>query len=270
MSFFDKGAPLIKSTMLPILFSFHSSVNSGKRSFGTNAFSLLVEDYFKHNNIKASNYKTMQLLAFLYFYLLEKLYKRGLVDTVFDNNDWNPIQLKNILIERKTYCEKNGSFEHATLSKEGVSAKTERYNRDFLVSNDHKKYKITRFNDLCYNPANLKFGVICLNKFGSAIFSPIYVTFEINKNFDPNFIGFLLTRNSFINKALKYQQGTVYERMAVSPDDLLNMEIQAPKFDEQNKISNNLNNLSSKVDCEVKILEKLVSLKNSLLQQMFI
>lgn len=198
------------------------------------------------------------------------MYKRGLVNTIFDNNDWNLIQLKNILIERKTYCEKNGSFEHATLSKEGVSSKTERYNRDFLVSNDDKKYKITRFNDLCYNPANLKFGVICLNKFGSAIFSPIYVTFEINKNFDPDFIGFSLTRNNFINKALRYQQGTVYERMAVSSEDLLNMEIQVPKFDEQRKISNKLNTLSSKVDCEVKILEKLIILKNSLLQQMFI
>lgn len=193
-----------------------------------------------------------------------------MINTIFDNNDWNSIQLKNILIERKTYCEKNGSFEHATLSKDGVSSKTERYNRDFLVSNDDKKYKITRFNDLCYNPANLKFGVICLNKFGSAIFSPIYVTFEINKNFDSDFIGFSLTRINFINKALRYQQGTVYERMAVSPEDLLNMEIQVPKFDEQRKISNKLNTLSSRVDCEVKILEKLIILKSSLLQQMFI
>lgn len=51
--------------------------------------------------------------------------------------------------------------------------KTERYDRDFLVSSE-KKYKITKMSDICYNPANMKFGVICLNTYGNAIFSHIH------------------------------------------------------------------------------------------------
>ena len=83
-----------------------------------------------------------------------------------------------------------------------------------LVSTENKKYKVTHYNDLCYNPANLKFGVICLNKYGDAIFSPIYITFEIDKEVDVDFLGANLTRWDFINRALRFQQGTVYERMA--------------------------------------------------------
>ena len=94
-----------------------------------------------------------------------KLYKRGLINNLFDRKIktagiWKKYNLSEILTERKTYCEKDGTYEHATLSKEGVYGKTERYDRDFLVSSDDKKYKITKYGDLCYNPANLKFGVI--------------------------------------------------------------------------------------------------------------
>ena len=86
--------------------------------------------------------------------------------------------------------------------------------------------------DICYNPANMKFGVICLNTYGNAIFSPIYITFEIKSDFDKPFVGLYMTRNDFINRSLKFQQGTVYERMAVSPEDLLSMDIELPNLDD--------------------------------------
>ncbi len=90
---------------------------------------------------------------------------------------------------------------------------------------------------MCYNPANLKFGVICLNNYGDAIFSPIYVTFEINDAYDVEFIGANLSRWDFINRALRFQQGTVYERMAVSPEDFISIRCFFPTKDEQQRLS---------------------------------
>ena len=146
----------------------------------------------------------------------------------------------------------------------------DRYDRNFLVSSDDKKYKITKLWDLCYNPANLKFGVICLNTYGNAIFSPIYITFEINDGFDKHFIAACLTRDDFINKALKYQQGTVYERMAVSPDDLLSMDVKLPTLSVQQQFSA----IFQKIDMAIQLHEKQLNFFNSqkrtLLQQMFI
>ena len=204
-----------------------------------------------------------------------KLYKRGLINNLFDRKikttgTWKKYALSEVLTERKTYCEKDGTYEHATLSKDGVYGKTERYDRDFLVSSDDKKYKITKEGDLCYNPANLKFGVICLNTYGDAIFSPIYVTFEIATKFDKHFIAACVTRNDFVNAALRFQQGTVYERMAVSPEDLLSMKIELPEMSVQKHFSNIFQKLDLLIAVHEKQFESMVAQKRTLLQQMFI
>ena len=183
---------------------------------------------------------------------------------------WQLVPLTEILTERKTYETKGNEYPHATLSKDGIYAKNERYDRDFLVKDEEKQYKITHLNDICYNPANLKFGVICRNSFGSAIFSPIYITFEVNKHFSPFFIGYYLTNPDFINRIRKYEEGTIYERMAVSPDDFLRGAIYVPPMETQNKIVYALGKIQEKIDNESRILDKLKEQKKFLLLNMFI
>ena len=117
-----------------------------------------------------------------------------------------------------------------------------------MVSTENKKYKVTHYNDLCYNPANLKFGVICLNKYGDAIFSPIYVTFEVDEKVDVDFIGANVTRWDFINHALRFQQGTVYERMAVSPEDFLSIQCYLPSKNEQVHIASLMRVLDNRIE----------------------
>jgi type I restriction enzyme S subunit len=155
------------------------------------------------------------------------------------------------------------------LSKEGIYGKTARYDRDFLVSTENKKYKVTHLGDLCYNPANLKFGVICLNTYGDAIFSPIYVTFEIEASFDPDFIGAYLTRWDFINRALKYQQGTVYERMAVSPEDFVSIKCCFPQKAEQTRLAEFITLLDKRIAAQGKYVESLKKYKRGLLSSVF-
>ena len=142
--------------------------------------------------------------------------------------DWEEKKLKNILKEYKEVSVKDGTYEHVSLTKEGVVPKSERYERDFLVKDSDKKYRVTHLGDICYNPANLKFGVICRNKYGDGIFSPIYVTFRVMNDVIPEFVEMLVTRQDFIQYALRYQQGTVYERMSVSPEDLLSIKVFIP------------------------------------------
>lgn len=178
--------------------------------------------------------------------------------------------MKDILKERKEYSIKAGNLSHVTLSKNGIEEKTERYNRDFLVKSKYKNYKITKIYDLCYNPANLKFGVICLNTYGSAIFSPIYVTFEINYKFNPLYIGYYVTQQSFINSARKYEQGTVYERMAVAPEDFLKLNIWVPNKHIQDKFSTILISMDTKLKKEKEKLKKLEELKKGFMQSMFV
>lgn len=180
------------------------------------------------------------------------------------------IALKEILTERKEYCSKDGTYTHGTLSKEGVAPKTERYDRDFLVKNEDKQYKVTHLNDICYNPANLKFGVICRNTYGDLIFSPIYVTFEISDNVCPAYIELFLTNSNFIGRIRRYEQGTVYERMAVSPEDFLSYETHIPAYEEQVEFANEMQCIQRKIELETAFLSSLQNQRRFFLNAMFI
>lgn len=205
--------------------------------------------------------------------VMQKLFNQEVrfkVDDGSDYPDWEEKKLKNILKEYKEYSAKDGSYEHVSLTKEGVVPKSERYERDFLVKDVDKKYRITHLGDICYNPANLKFGVICRNKYGDGIFSPIYVTFRVCKDMLPEFVEMLVTRRDFIEYALKYQQGTVYERMSVSPDDLLSIKVMVPCMAEQKKIADCLVSLDNVINSYKATLSAWEELKKGLLQQMFV
>lgn len=205
--------------------------------------------------------------------VMQKLFSREVRFITDDGNEfpeWDEKRLKNILKEYKEYSAKDGSYEHVSLTKEGVVPKSERYERDFLVKDTHKKYRITHLGDICYNPANLKFGVICRNKYGDGIFSPIYVTFKVCKDMVPEFVEMLVTRRDFIEYALKYEQGTVYERMSVSSDDLLSIKVMVPCIAEQQKIADCLSSLDEVIEKQKATLAAWEELKKGLLQQMFV
>ena len=190
---------------------------------------------------------------------LLKEYKKGLMQKIFTQeirfkadggsefSDWEEKSLKTIFKERKLSATKADGYEHISLTTEGVVPKSERYERDFLVSDDNsKKYKVTKLDDICYNPANLKFGVISRNKYSDGIFSPIYVTFEVI-NADIKFIEYFVTRWDFINRVRKYEEGTVYERQAVKPEDFLKFSIPIPSIEEQTKIASFLSSIDKKI-----------------------
>ena len=182
---------------------------------------------------------------------------------------WEEKMLGKIIREYREYHEKDGTYEHVSLTKDGVISKTERYDRDYLVKCVDKKYRVTHMNDICYNPANLKFGVICRNTYGDGIFSPIYVTYRVNESYDPIFIEALVVRDAFIQQALRFQEGTVYERMSVSPSDFESMFVSVPSLPEQRKIADLLSavdDVISAQEAEVAAWEKR---KKGVMQKLF-
>ena len=156
------------------------------------------------------------------------------------NEDWEQRKLGEVLIERNVQHPQNAEFPLVSFTVEnGVTPKTDSYEREQLIRGDKKgkKYKETRRDDIVYNPANLKFGAIARNKYGNAVFSPIYVTYEVDKStIFPSFVEMFVTRDSFIQNALQYQQGTVYERMSVNTSDFEKLDIAIPSLAEQKEI----------------------------------
>lgn len=188
--------------------------------------------------------------------------------------EWEQSKLGNVLIERSILRKQSDEFPLVSFTvKNGVTPKTERYEREQLVVGDKKEksYKETRLNDIVYNPANLKFGAIARNKYGNAVFSPIYVTYDVREEMAlPSFVERFVTRESFIKNALRYQQGTVYERMAVSPNDFETLDILVPTKDEQKKIGDVFDNLDTLITLYQYNLECFQAVKKFLLQNLFV
>ena len=188
-------------------------------------------------------------------------------------DDWEERRLSEVLRERNNQQPQSMEYPLVSFTVEnGVTPKTDRYEREQLVVGDKssKKYKVTVLNDIVYNPANLKFGAISRNKYGNAVFSPIYVTFLVNNDVTmPEFIEMLITRKDFIKRALKYQQGTVYERQSVSPENLLSMNLYLPGKLEQEKIGTFFKHLDDTISLQQCKLDLLKEQKKGYLQKMF-
>lgn len=200
------------------------------------------------------------------------LLREHIIDFIFKLQDLSltSYSFNDIFKERKEYHVKDENVIHATLSKEGLFPKTDRYDRDFLVKDLDKKYKISYLNDIVYNPANLKFGVITRNNYGTCIISPIYITYEVNKNVESRFIELFVTRKKFLNEIRRYEQGTVYERMAVNSEDFLSYEAKLPSLKNQREIVSKIEFINKKINQENVYLDLLKKQKQYLLSNMFI
>ena len=199
--------------------------------------------------------------------LQKEVLKKALLD---QHSNWTSYKLKDLLSVRKQLQQPDASYPLSSFTADkGVTPKTIRYNREFLVRTNNKKYKITEYHDVVYNPANLKFGAIALNIYGKASISPIYETL-VPSNCDPYFLSLVITSHDFVQRALKYQEGTVYERMAVKVNDFLSLSVKLPNMDEQKKIGKLFSDLDNLIQIQDNNLVKYQLVKKSLLQQMFI
>lgn len=205
--------------------------------------------------------------------LLQKLLA-GKNNEIGFKGEWKYIKLKDIFGVRKerTTVTKELPLYSLTI-EDGVTEKTERYNREFLVKNDDKKYKITRKYDIVYNPSNLRYGAIAINKVENPVLlSPIYEVLYVKNDqlWDAEFIAQYLSSTRQIKIFSTKAEGTLIERMAVKIDAFLDTEIFVPlEIDEQRKIAVILGTL----DREVELLKKEINhlkLQKKGLQQQFL
>ena len=186
--------------------------------------------------------------------------------------DWEQYKLADILSRRKENRRIDSAYPRlAFAAGQGVIPLSERRtnNRDQLISDEkNKKYLVTYYNDIVYNPANLKYGAIDRNKYGQGVISPIYVTFT--SNICSGFIEHIVKSHEFKEKALSFEEGTVTKRQAVNPDNLLKIDVViTPNSKEQEKISKLFELIDRFITLHQRKLEHLNLKKKALLQKLF-
>lgn len=186
--------------------------------------------------------------------------------------EWKERKLNDILIERNQPQKISADAPLLAFTiKEGVINPEDKKSnkRDFLIKDkENKKFLLTEYNDIIYNPANLKFGAIHRNKLGRGVVSPIYAIFYTNEY--PTFIEYVVTDSNFIKRSLKYLEGTVIKLMTLKPKDFLLMKIKLPSKKEQQKIADCLSAYDESIQIKKEKLEIWKDIKKGLLQQMFV
>ena len=187
-------------------------------------------------------------------------------------DDWEQHELGEVLTERKILQKISDDAPIlAFASGQGVIDRSERKsnNRDHLtLDQTNKIYKLTEYNDIVYNPSNLKYGAIDRNKHGRGVISPIYVTFTTEE--EPSFIELIVKSEKFKLRALQYEEGTVVKRQSVKPENLLSLDVKiSPSRDEQKKIGTLFKQLDNLITRHQRKYDKLVTIKKSMLEKIF-
>ncbi|MGR3278358.1 hypothetical protein ACSYAD_25005 [Acaryochloris marina NIES-2412] len=186
--------------------------------------------------------------------------------------EWEQVSLGEVLTERNVLQKISDDAPiRAFASGQGVIDRSERKsnNRDHLTLDQaNKLYKLTEYDDIVYNPANLKYGAIDRNKLGRGVISPIYVTFTTKH--EPSFIEPIVKSERFQLRALLFEEGTVVKRQSVSPENLLSLKVTVtPCPTEQEKIGSYFKSLDQMIGLHQRKHDKLVTLKQAMLNKMF-
>ncbi len=188
-------------------------------------------------------------------------------------SSWEHHIIGNFVNQRK---EKAAPSEDAPLCsltiKDGVTTKTERYNREFLVKDKgNKTYKVVHPKDIVFNPANLRWGAIARSEMPhKVVLSPIYEVFRILENkIDSDFLTFALTCKRQIGVFATKTEGTLIERMAVKADVFeLCKIIVPPSRTQQKHIAEILNTAKKEINVIGELVNQYRTQKRGLMQKL--
>ena len=200
-----------------------------------------------------------------------KKYKRGLFNKIFSSFVGEYITLENILVEVNEKSKINNEYPIISSTKQGLFLQSDYFNKQ-AASENTIGYKILRKGQIVFSPQNLWMGNINYNSnFEIGIVSPSYKIYQINKKFNPYFIGVLLKEPIALKEyMLASEQGASIVRRNLNLELFNNIKFKIPTLEIQDKLAVILKTAITIIDKEELYLSMLNKYKNGLLQQMFI
>lgn len=188
----------------------------------------------------------------------------------FDKDgEWRNILLGKFIKERNEIS--NGEYSLFSLTIEnGITPKTGRYERAFLVKDEKDAYKLAHPNDFAFNPMNLRFGAIAQYK-GQIIIalSKYYNIFHCDESVDSRFCEFYFKSNQMLTIYDDIATGSLIEKRRVHFSAFLKLKIPFPFRQEQQKIASCLSSLDELLAAHTEKLEALKNHKKGLMQNLF-
>ena len=210
-----------------------------------------------------------------------KKYKRGVIQQVFTcriENDkahfpkWIQSSLGEFFTEQTIWTSNNPSAPLVSLTVEdGITPKTERYQREFLVTKEGDNYKMIKPGWFAYNPMNAHLGAIAPNHLGyTAAVSGYYNIFSVNIPDTISFWEEYLTSYPMLIHYKLIATGSLVEKQRVHYSQFVGIRRSLPSVEEQKHLSKLFEEANRKIENAENIVRQLVRMRTSLLQQLFI
>ena len=186
-----------------------------------------------------------------------------------DAGEWGTRELGEFITERNQFPKESVSLFSLTI-EDGITPKTERYERSFLVNDEVNAYKLVLPDDFAYNPMNLRFGAIGRHSGTENVaVSKYYNIFFCDKTVDSKFCKIYFKSDRMIAFYDNMAIGSLIEKRRVHFSEFLKFNIRFPLLPEQQKIADCLSSLDELITAEAKKLDTLKAHKKGLMQQLF-
>ena len=162
-------------------------------------------------------------------------------------NTWSITTVNKIFYRRKEV----NDVENPTvlsLARDGVKIRDISTNEGQLAEsydNYHKVYK----DDLMINPMDLISGANCSLSEVEGVISPAYINLAKKENIYPKYYDYFFKYQYWINAMFIHGKGVSFDnRWTMNWETMSNYKLPFPKYDEQKKIANYLDNRCAKID----------------------
>ena len=214
-----------------------------------------------------------------------KTHKKGLMQQLFpredetqprlrfpefrDTGEWEIRELSEFIIERNEYPTDKVPLFSLTI-EDGVTPKTERYERSFLVNDEADAYKLVLPNDFAFNPMNLRFGAIGRHSGTEKVaVSRYYNIFSCDETVDSSFCETYFRSERMVAFYDERAIGSLIEKRRVHFSAFLKFNIRFPLLPEQQCIADCLSSLDALIAASTQELDVLKTHKRGLMQQLF-
>ena len=194
-------------------------------------------------------------------------YKKGKLGIVPE--EWNETSFSALFTSTSDYTDDLDKYPLYSLTiEDGVTPKTERYERSHLVKKEDS-YKIIRPNDYAYNPMNLRFGAVARHKGDMPVaVSGYYDIFTTVHESDLPFMDGFLTCGPMITYYNRVSTGSLVEKQRVHFSQFLDFVLPLPSINKRAQIASILTTQDKVIELKEKRLAEKQRQKKYLMQQL--
>ena len=184
---------------------------------------------------------------------------------------WADVRFGDVFTEivRKTSDTQTYPLFSLTIEN-GVTAKTDRYERSHLLKKDEDNYKIVPPRAFVYNPMNLRFGALAASHENREVsVSQYYNVFVLNDETTLSFWEYYLVSDAMLQYYFSIATGSLIEKLRVHFSSFVNITKPVPCAEEQKKIADFLSSVDEVIAASEEEVANLETQKKAAMKKVF-